>query len=59
MTSVMSRRTLREPMTSRSPPTAQTGKIRVSATMMPCRPPMASDTAPSSTEPVKPPKTSE
>ncbi len=38
---------------------AQTGKINESATMMPCNPPIASDTAPSSTEPVKPPKTSE
>ena len=27
--------------------------------MMPCRPPMASENAPSNTEPVKPPNTSE
>ena len=59
MTKVMSRRTLREPMTSSSPPTTQTGKISVSDTMMPCRPPMASDIAPMSTDPAKPPKTSE
>ena len=38
---------------------AQTGKISVSDTTMPCRPPMASDIAPTSTEPAKPPKTSE
>ncbi len=38
---------------------AQTGKIKVSDTMMPCRPPMASDNAPRTTDPTKPPKTSE
>ena len=59
MTKVMSRRTLREPKTSSSPPTTQTGKMSVSDMMMPCRPPMASDTAPMSTDPAKPPKTSE
>ena len=59
MTSVMSRRTLREPRNSKKPPIAQTGAIRVSDTMIPCRPPMESEIAPRTTEPAKPPKTRE
>jgi len=38
---------------------AQTGAIRVSDTMIPCRPPIESEIAPSTTDPAKPPKTSE
>jgi len=50
---------LSDPRTRRIPPTAHTGAISVRAAMIPWRPPMPSEIAPSTTEPAKPPKTSE